>query len=76
MDTHGFQDHIKVQRFCVTLTGEARLWYKLLRPINMVWVVLQNTFRQQYSKIANTRKQLFHMWRSFYFDENAETIDA
>ena len=25
MDKHRFQDHIKVQRFCLTLTGEARL---------------------------------------------------
>ena len=32
-------------------------------------------FRQQYSKIGNTREQLFHVWRSFHFDENTETID-
>ena len=32
--------------------------------------------RQQYSKIGNTREQLFHAWRSFHFDENAETIDT
>ena len=25
---------------------------------------------------SNTREQLFHMWRSFHFDENTETIDA
>ena len=37
---------------------------------------LQNSFRQQYSKIGNTREQLFHAWRSFHFDENTETIDA
>ena len=33
-------------------------------------------FRHQYSKIGNTREQLFHAWRSFYFDKNAETKDA
>ena len=33
-------------------------------------------FRQQYSKIGNTREQLFFTWRSFHFDENTETIDA
>ena len=33
-------------------------------------------FRQQYSKIINTREQLFHAWRSLHFDENTETIDA
>ena len=76
MDTHGFQDHVKVQRFCLTLTGEARLWYELLIPINIDWVGLQNTFRQQYSKIGNIREQLFHAWRSFHFDEDTEMIDA
>ena len=25
IDTHRFQDHVKVQRFCLTLTGEASL---------------------------------------------------
>ena len=34
MDTHNFQDQVKVRRFCLTLVGEARLWYKLLRQIN------------------------------------------
>ena len=33
-------------------------------------------FRQQYSKIGNTREQLFHAWKSFHFDENREAIDA
>ena len=60
MDTHNFQDQVKVQRFCLTLVGEARLWYELLRPINADWEGLQHMFRQQYSKIGNTREQLFH----------------
>ena len=76
MDTYGFPDHIKVQRFCLTLVGEARSWYKSLRLVNVAWVVLQNTLRQQYSKIGNTREQLFHAWRSFHFNENVEIIDA
>ena len=63
MDTHGFLDQVEVQRFCLTLIGEARLWYKSLRPINANWVGLQNLFRQQYSKIGNTREQLLHTWR-------------
>ena len=37
---------------------------------------LQNQFRQQYSKIGNTREQLFHTLRSFHYDENVETPDA
>ena len=27
-------------------------------------------------QIGNTREQLFHVWRSFNFDENTETIDT
>ena len=38
--------------------------------------VTQNLFRQRYSKLGNTCEQLFHMWRSFTFDENTETIDS
>ena len=70
--THRFQDHVKVQRFCLTVTGEARLWYEPLRLINLDWLGLQNIFRQQYSNIGDTREQLFHAWRSFLFNENAE----
>ena len=29
-----------------------------------------------YSKLGNTCEQLFHAWRSFTFNENAETIDS
>ena len=47
-----------------------------LEPINVDWPKLQNLFRQRYSKVGNTREQLFHIWRSFNFDENTETIDA
>ena len=28
MDTDQFQESVKVQRFCLTLVGEARLWYE------------------------------------------------
>ena len=38
MDTHRFQDNDKVQRFCLTLIGEARLWQESLRPINVHWI--------------------------------------
>ena len=50
MNTHDFPDDVKVQRFCLTLTGEARLWYASLEPIVMTWQELQNQFRRQYSK--------------------------
>ena len=66
MDTHAFQECVKVQCFCLTLGEEGRLWYESLRLINIDWIGLQNQFRQQYSKIGNTREQLFHAWRSFH----------
>ena len=74
---HHFNEDIKVQRFCLTLLGEARLWYHSLEPLgDTTWAQLQNLFRQRYSKLGNTHKQLFHAWRSFTFDENTETIDS
>ena len=77
MDTYCFDEDIKVQRFCLTLLGEARLWYQSLEPLgHTTWAQLQNLFRQRYSKLGNTREQLFHIWRSFTFDENTETIDS
>ena len=33
-------------------------------------------FGQQYSKIGNTREELFHAWRSFHFNKNVEMIDT
>ena len=48
MDTHAFQEGVKIQRFCLLLVGEDRLWYESLRPIALDWNGLQNQFRQQY----------------------------
>ena len=76
MTTHDFPEAVKVQRFCLTLVGEARNWYATLELLVMTWPELQNLFRWQYSKIGNTREQLFHTWRSFHYDENVETLDA
>ena len=76
MNAHHFIEGVKVQRFCLTLLGEAKLWYHSLKTINVDWQELQNLFRQQYSKICSTREQLFHAWRSFSFVENTEMIDA
>ena len=76
MDIHAFEEGVKVQRFHLTLVGEARLWYESLRPIASEWNGLQNQFRQQYSEIGDTREQLFHVWRSFNFDDNTEVLNA
>ena len=70
MDTDVFPEGVKVQRFCFTLVGDTKLWYESLRPKALGWNGLQTQFRQHYSKIGNTREWLFHVWRSFPFDEN------
>ena len=46
MNAHHFIEGVKVQR----------LWYQSLEPSNVDWQGLQNLFRQQYSKIGNTRE--------------------
>ena len=37
MTTHDFPDSVKVQKFCLTLTEDARNWYAMLEPIAMTW---------------------------------------
>ena len=77
MNAHHFNDDVKVQRFCLTLFGEARLWFHSLESLeDTTWPQSQNLFRQRYSKLGNTHEQLFHAWRSFTFNENTETIDS
>ena len=76
METHIFPEEAKVQRFCLTLTGEVRLWYETLRPIEIDWMALQEHFRKQYSKSGSTREQYFYVWRLFHYDENTDTIDS
>ena len=35
MDMHNFPNDQKVRRFCLTLTGKARLWYETIRCANL-----------------------------------------
>ena len=76
MDIHNFPNDQKARRFCLTLTGKARLWCETIRNANLDWPTMQEHFRQQYSKFGNTREQYFHVWRSFQFDEATDTIDC
>ena len=41
--THAFPEGVKVQQLCLTLVGEARLWYESLRPINIDCLGLQKS---------------------------------
>ena len=76
METHNFPDDQKVRRFCLTLMGEARLWYETLGTAQLDWEALRDCFQQKYSNFGSTREQYFHAWRSFQFDENADTIHS
>ena len=76
MDTHAFPEGVRVQRFHLTLVGEARLWYGSLRHIALDWTGLQTQLTQQYSKIGNNREHLFHAWRSFHSEGNSETLHS
>ena len=76
IEAYNFPEGEKVRCFRVTLTGEARLWYESLTPIDNDWPALQNMFRWQYFKIGNTPEQLFHAWRTFKFDENTDSVDS
>ena len=77
MNAHHVNEEVKVQRFCLTMLGKARLWFHSLESLEgTTWPQLQNIFRQRYSKLSNTCEQLFHAWRSFNFDENTETIGS
>ena len=63
MNAHCFNVDVKVQRFCLALLGEARLWFHSLEPLeDTTWPQLQGLFRQRYSKLGNTHGQLFHAW--------------
>ena len=52
------------------------MWYETLRPIEVHWTGLKEHFRHQYSKFGSTKEWLFHVWRSFLYDENSDTIDS
>ena len=64
------------RRSYLTLMGEARLWYETFRPIQLDWAALQDCFQQQYSKFGSKREQYFHVWRSFCYDEQTNTINS
>ena len=48
----------------------------IIHPYQGSWEELQERFRTQFYKIGYAREKLFHSVRSFFYDENAVTIDA
>ena len=60
MNAHHSNEDVKVQRFCLTLLGEARLWFQSLEPLEgTTWPQLQNLFRQRYSNWATNVNSYF-----------------
>ena len=76
MEAHNFPNEVQDKCYCLTLTGEARLWYLSLAPLDNDCQVLQNKFKWQYSKIGNNPEQLYHAWRTFKFDETTDNVDS
>ena len=62
----------------MSVTQEARLWYESLnvQQQQLAWQNLQDRFKQQYSKVGNTREKYLHAWRSFQFDGATNMIDG
>ena len=44
MEAHNSTANQKVRRFCLTLAGEARLWYETLGAAQLDWETLQDHF--------------------------------
>ena len=42
MTTHNFLNDQKIRRFCLTLSGKARLWYETLGTQQLDWAGLQD----------------------------------
>ena len=76
MYNHNFVAGQRLQRFPLTLTNEAILLYQAIHPFQCSLEELQEIFSNHFSKVDNTREQLFHAWISFHFNENADIIDA
>ena len=75
MNAHHFIDGVKDQTFCLTLLGEAVLWYQSLEPINVDWQSLQNLFRQPIFQNRQYQRTIISCME-IITNENTETIDA
>ena len=59
METHNFPEDTKLRRFCLTLTGEARLWYESIRPIEMDWTDSKNTLGSNIPRLVVQERNIF-----------------
>ena len=60
MTTHDFPEDQKVRRFCLSLLGEARLWYETLnaQQQQLNWAGLQEMFRQSTPNLATLESSI------------------
>ena len=60
MTTHNFPEYQKVRRFCLTLSGEAKLWYETLntQQQQLNWAGLQDRFRQHYFNLVTLESSI------------------
>ena len=71
MKVHHFVEGVKVQRFCLTLLREARLWYQSLEPINVDWQkkILDKQQKQQKEYWQKKIRQTINwtnLWQPIY----------
>ena len=55
MEAHCFNEDIRVKRFCLTLLGEARLWYQSLEPLG------ETTWAYVYVLNQQPSRKIFHI---------------
>ena len=54
MNSQGIAEDAKCGRFCLTLGGDAHLWYEFVTPVGNDWNNLQRCFCRQFSKVGQT----------------------
>ena len=59
METHNFPDDAKVQIFCLTLTGEARLWYETPIPIQIDWQLYKSALGSNIQSLVVQDNSIF-----------------
>ena len=60
--------------FNISRRGRVMVWIIKTYKFRLKWVT--KSVLRSIHKIGNTREQLFYAWRSFHFNENAETLDS
>ena len=57
--SQGILEKEKCATFCLTLVGDAHLWYVTIHLVDNDWPILQKLFNLQFSKLGYTQEGLF-----------------